>query len=212
MAGFDVHERIFRGAAALEKLARPLVVICGAGAVGSNLAETLARQGFRRLRVIDKDRVEERNLGTQVFTRDDVGALKAEALRNHVFRAVAVELDAVAKQLTPNNGARLLKGADLILDGFDNRSAREIVTQHALESGVPCLHIGFNGPFAEVRWNEHYRVPSGTGEDVCDYPLARNVVALAVAVAAETVVRFVLNGEKADYSLTLGDFAIHRDE
>ena len=34
-----------------------------------------------------------------------------------------------------------------------------------------------------VIWNECYRVPSPSSDDVCDYPLARNLVMLTVAVA-----------------------------
>jgi hypothetical protein len=53
-----------------------------------------------------------------------------------------------------------------------------------------------------------YRVPADGGQDVCDYPLARNLVLLAVAVAAETLVRFVLDGELRSSSATLRDFAV----
>ena len=44
--------------------------------------------------------------------------------------------------------------------------------------------------------------------DVCDYPLARNLVLLVVAVASEVLVRFALTGARQDWSVTLGDFAI----
>ena len=73
------------------------------GAVGSTLADSLARQGLRRLRVIDFDRVEARNLATQTYTTDDVGALKVQALKDQIFRATGVEIDAVPKKLTPEN-------------------------------------------------------------------------------------------------------------
>ena len=36
-----------------------------------------------------------------------------------------------------------------------------------------------------------YRVPCDVGGDACDYPMARNLVMLAVAVASESLVRFV---------------------
>ncbi len=48
----------------MQRLRQVLVTVCGAGALGANLAENLARQGFTRIRVIDRDRVEERNLST----------------------------------------------------------------------------------------------------------------------------------------------------
>ncbi len=44
--------------------------------------------------------------------------------------------------------------------------------------------------------------------DVCDYPLARNLILLTVAVASEVLVRFVLTESRTDWTVTLGDFAI----
>ena len=41
--------------------------------------------------------------------------------------------------------------------------------------------------YAEIIWNDRYRVPSPSHDDVCDYPLARNLVTLAVSVACEVL-------------------------
>ena len=57
-------------------------------------------------------------------------------------------------------------------------------------------------------WDESYRVPRDVAGDVCDYPLARNLVLLAVAVASEVLIRFVLDGTMSSWSVTLRDFAI----
>ena len=67
--------------------------------------------------------------------------------------------------------------------------------------------------YCEVIWDEAYRVPSDvTGDDVCEYPLARNLVLLSVAIASETIVRFVLDGQRPNRSATLTDFAVHELE
>jgi hypothetical protein len=65
---------------------------------------------------------------------------------------------------------------------------------------------------AEVLWNETYRVPHDAeqeGADVCDYPLARNLIQFAVALASEAIVRFVLEGQQQGYSFTLRDLRIN---
>src|SRR5688500_1483168 len=101
MAGKYLHEELYRGG--VERLARlreVTLVICGAGALGSNLADNLARQGFASLRVIDHDRVEEHNVGTQLYGESEVGVWKVEALRNRLFRGAGVEIDAARKELT----------------------------------------------------------------------------------------------------------------
>ncbi|HEX7900352.1 MAG TPA: ThiF family adenylyltransferase [Planctomycetota bacterium] len=187
------------------------IAVCGAGAVGSTLADSLARQGVGHLRVIDFDRVEARNLATQTYTTEDVGALKVQALKDQIFRAAGVEIDAVPKKLTPENAAKLLKDVDLVIDGFDNSAARRAVTTAC--ASTPCLHVGLFAGYGEARWNEGYRVPNDPAEgDPCDVPLARNLIQLTCAVAAELALRFLRTGAKESRSITLGDLRINPEE
>ncbi len=46
-------------------------------------------------------------------------------------------------------------------------------------------------------------------EDVCDYPMARNLIQFAVALASEAIARFVITKRKEDYSFTLNDLKIN---
>src|SRR5690349_10850052 len=124
MPGKFHHEEIFRGADSLAQLSALRVTLCGAGALGSHLADNLARQGFRSLRVIDRDRVEEHNVSTQLYGEADVGGWKVEVLRNRIFRATGVEIDAVAKELTERNAKVMFKDAGVVIDTFDNSASR----------------------------------------------------------------------------------------
>ena len=184
------------------------VTVCGAGALGANLTENLARQGFGRLTVIDRDRVEERNLSTQPFYRSDIGAPKARLLANALYRALGVIVTGKSEELTPANAAKLLSGASLVLDAFDNSAGRQAVKDACAKLAVPCLHVGLATGYAEALWDEHYRVPSATNGDVCDYPLARNLVLLAVAAASELVVGWAATGDRRSFTLTLEDLSI----
>ena len=184
------------------------VTVCGAGALGANITESLARQGFNKLRVIDRDRIEERNLSTQPYFNTDVGAFKAKILANSVYRALGVEVEAMAEELTATNADRLLKPSELVLDTFDNSRSRELVKGTCEKSEVACLHVGLASDYAEIIWNENYRVPSDANDDACDYPLARNLIMLTVGVACEVVVNFVNRAEKHSYTITLSDFAV----
>jgi molybdopterin/thiamine biosynthesis adenylyltransferase len=208
MAGKFHHEQLYRGRDSLTRLAATRITLCGAGALGSHLADNLVRQGFGPLRVIDRDRVEEHNVSTQLYGQADVGAWKVETLRNRLFRAAGVELEAVAKEMTGRNVATMLKGAALVVDTFDNSASRRLVQTHCRAEHIPCLHVGLFADYAEVVWDEHYRVPADGPGDVCDYALARNLVLLAVALASETLVHFVLEGQRASWTATLGDFAV----
>src|SRR5689334_8179894 len=105
MSDAFLHERLYRGPGVIERLARARIVLCGAGALGSHLADNLARQGARHLTVIDRDRVEAHNIGTQLYDEGDVGARKVDALRARLFRAAGVEIEAEAKALDERNAA-----------------------------------------------------------------------------------------------------------
>ena len=202
-------EELYRGADQLAKLRDVRVVICGAGALGSNLADNLARQGFTRLRVIDRDRVEAHNVGTQLYGDSEVGLWKVDALRNRLFRAAGVEIESVRKELTAANARQLLKDSDVVIDTFDNSASRALVQQTAREMSVGgCLHVGLFAEYGEIIWDFAYRVPRDVPGDVCEYPLARNIVLLAVAIASETLVTYVLDGQQRNWSVTLRDLSI----
>ena len=202
------HEQLYRSAEVMRRVREQTVTVCGAGALGANIAESLARSGFARLRVIDRDRVEERNLSTQPYYRADVGAQKAKTLANALYRALGVRVEALAGELTGQNAGKLLDG--LVVDAFDNSASRQAVKDACERKGLACLHAGLAEGYAEVIWNEHYRVPSAARDDVCDYPLARNLVTLTAAVACEVLVRCVAAGVRESYTVTLGDLAVRR--
>ncbi|HEY7126630.1 MAG TPA: ThiF family adenylyltransferase [Ktedonobacterales bacterium] len=213
MADPFLHEALYRGKEAIERLGKARLVICGAGALGSHLVDNLVRHGAKLLMVIDQDRVEQHNIGTQVYDQGDIGAYKADVMRARCFRAAGVEIEAVAKQLTDKNIAKLLRGADLVVDAFDNSASRRLVTEHCRDQKLTCLHLGLNADYGEVIWNEAYRVPNDVVEgNACEYPLARNLILFIVAIGSEAALRFLLANEKRNHSFTLGDLSINREE
>ncbi len=205
------HEQLQRGPDAMKKLASAKIVICGAGAIGSNLVVNLARMGVSSLTVIDKDRVEEHNIGTQVYGVDDIGARKSECLRNLIHREVGEEIVSEAHELTEKNCTKLLRGYDLIIDAFDNSISRKLVFDESKRSHYACLHAGLNGSYGQVQWNDSYLVPGDANDDICDYPLARNLILIVVALTSEAVVRYFLSGEKTNLSVTLDDLSVNVD-
>lgn len=202
------HEQLYRTDAVMVKLKEFPVTICGAGALGANLTENLARAGFGKLKVIDRDRIEERNLSTQPYYRSDVGAFKTKILANHLYRAIGTKIEAETKELTSANAAQLLKDSRLIVDVFDNSTSRQVVKDYADQTGTLCLHAGLSSDYAEVIWNHVYRVPADVNDDVCDYPLARNLVMLTVAVTSEAIVSFIATDEQRNFTITLKDLAV----
>jgi molybdopterin/thiamine biosynthesis adenylyltransferase len=205
-----IREAMYRGEAALQKLQTIHVTIAGAGTLGSNLAETLSRQGFQNLRLIDMDRVEEPNLGTQIYAAGDLGALKVDAARNIIFRNVETEIETFNKELTSKTIKKFLKKTDLVIDAFDNHDSRQLLFDYCRENSIACLHAGLFEGYGEIVWNDVYNVPGDVEGDVCDYPLARNLAMLVVSIAAEEIVDFASAEQprRESWSITLGDLAI----
>jgi molybdopterin/thiamine biosynthesis adenylyltransferase len=213
MTDVFLHEALYRGPEAMQKLGEVKIALCGAGALGSLLTDNLLRQGLRHLTVIDFDRVEVHNAGTQLYGKSDVGAFKVDVLRAHCYRATGVEINTYAKRLDERTVKKYLRGADLVLDTFDNSVSRRVVTGYCKVEQVACLHMGMNADYGEVRWNEGYRVPKDVLEgDVCDYPLARNLIVLLVAAGSEAILRYLLEGKKENYSITLRDLRINKED
>ena len=206
------HEEIYRGADLVKKLGAIHITVCGCGALGSNLIESLARQGFSKIRTIDMDRVETHNLGTQIFEQGDCGAMKVAACRNLIFKAVGLEIETFDKELTGANIKKFLKGTDFVVDAFDNSASRKLLYDYCKEQKITCLHCGMadDGVYGEVIWNDKYRIPKDTEGDVCDYPLARNLVCLVTCVAAEEIIDFCLSSKPrlTNWSITLKDLAV----
>jgi molybdopterin/thiamine biosynthesis adenylyltransferase len=204
------HEQAYRSTDVMAKLKTYPITVCGAGALGANITENLARMGYSDLRLIDFDRIEEHNLATQPYYKTDVGGFKAKVLANSLYRAIGVKIQPETKELTADNVGTLLAGADLVIDAFDNHRSRQLLTDYCLTKSLHSLHVGMTADYAEVIWNEHYRVPADVHGDICDYPLARNLVMLTVAIASEIITQFITDGSKQDFTVTLKDFNLQR--
>ena len=206
-----VHEEAYRGKNFEKRLAEFNIVICGAGTIGSNLAETLARQGYQRLTLIDMDRVEEHNINTQIYGASDIGAVKVEAACNRLYRDTGVEVGFFNKELTDKTAKKFLKGADLIIDAFDNKASRQLLQDWSRKNEIACLHAGMFEDYGEVVWDEAYKVPDDQTEgDVCEYPLARNLAMFVVTILAEEITNYCLADEprKWNRTITLKDMKI----
>jgi predicted ThiF/HesA family dinucleotide-utilizing enzyme len=209
---FFLHEARYRD---LAPVADRLITICGAGALGANLAETLARMGLRSLRVIDHDRIAAHNISTQPWVQQDIGELKARVLANMLYRAVGARVEAQPTTLTTDNAGALLSGSAVVVDAFDNLPSRAAVGDLARAGGLPCLHIalGGAGDYGCGLWDRAYLplMDAGSPAQVqpaaptCNYPLTRPLALLVATAAAEILVRHVLDGSRHNFECTLRD-------
>lgn len=137
------------GEAGQRRLAASAAAVIGCGALGTTIADTLARAGVGRLVVIDRDFVELTNLQRQVLydeqdARDAVP--KAEAARAKLARINSqVEVTAVIDDVHAGNVERLIEGADVLVDGLDNFETRYLLNDCAVKHGIPYVYGGAVG-------------------------------------------------------------------
>src|SRR4029077_18294352 len=103
-----------------------MMVIIGIGALGSHLVQ-LTRNEKVDIRVIDHDRVEQKNVMSQFHGRPGVGKSKVMALQQTMDFLFKRNLQVVGHKLVENNIDVLLKDASLVVACLDNAAARELV-------------------------------------------------------------------------------------
>ncbi|SET32628.1 ThiF family adenylyltransferase [Paenibacillus sp. NFR01] len=132
------------GAEGQRGLAASTVLIVGVGALGTGIAETLARCGVGRIILADRDYVEWSNLQRQqLYTEADAEARtpKAAAAQERLRQinsGIVIEahiMDARAEELEG-----LVAGVDVIMDGTDNFDTRLIINDLAQKHGIPWIY------------------------------------------------------------------------
>ena len=96
----------------------------GCGALGSNLANIMARAGVGRLTIVDRDFIEENNLQRQcLFDEGDIAAglpkaVAAERKLRQINSKITIE--GIVADINYTNVEGFVREADLVLDGTDN--------------------------------------------------------------------------------------------
>lgn len=132
-----------------QRLASARALVCGCGALGSVVAETLVRAGVGFVRIVDRDFVELNNLQRQVlYDEQDVAdnLPKAIAAANKLRRINSeVGINPVVTDVTYLNIAKLAGDVDVIVDGTDNFGTRLLVNDFAIKHNKPWVYGGCIG-------------------------------------------------------------------
>lgn len=132
-----------------KKLGMATVLVAGCGGLGTNAAQLLVRSGVGRLRVVDRDVVEENNLHRQVlFTEEDVRERRPKVIAAcQRLREVnsSVTLEPVVADISPRNVERLLEGVTVVVDATDNMETRFLLNDACVKNSVPWIYGGAIG-------------------------------------------------------------------
>ncbi len=192
-------------------LLRSRVAVVGLGGLGGGVTELLARAGVGRLTLIDGDRFEDSNLNRQLMsTVALLGTPKADAAAARVAAVnPSVETRTYAVFLDPGNAARLLEGADVVVDCLDSLDSRRNLQRACRRLAVPLVSAavaGFSGQLTAI-------FPGDGGFDLIYGPRDPNQPAKGVETSLGTIPSTVtlmssLEANEAFAILLTGDSAL----
>lgn len=156
------------------KLLHASALVVGCGALGTVIANMLARAGVGHLIIVDRDYIEITNLQRQVlFDESDVeqGLPKAEAAKRKIAKINSqVRVDAVIDDVNYTNIEKLVAmGAngmvDIVVDGVDNFETRFLANDVAVKHGLPYVYGGAVGTVGMTYAILPHGTPDGAGAD-----------------------------------------------
>ena len=197
------------------------IVVVGVGALGSHVV-MLLRNTDAVLKVIDFDRVEQRNVASQFHGKPNVGKGKCGSIQQTMNFLFGKRIEIVPHKLTSENDEQLLSSADLVLDCLDNGAARRIIQKYVREpfgsvnavtnmkgvSSLPCLHgaLDAEGSFGRVVWDENFKIDdeTTTGAATCEDGAHLPFIAVTASYIAYAAQQFLKSGRKIGFEITPG--------
>jgi adenylyltransferase/sulfurtransferase len=209
-----------------ERLLSSRVAIIGCGALGSAQAESLARAGVGKLRLIDRDFVEFSNLQRQtMFTESDATERlpKVIAAAGHLRQINSdIEVETEIADVNHSNIERLIKGCDVLIDGTDNFATRYLINDACVKHGIDWIYgaaVGSYGVTMTIRPNltpclrcVFPEAPPAASAPTCD--TAGVIMPIISIVAAQQVTEALklLTGHTEKLHQSLMQFDVWRNE
>ena len=111
----------FSGAEWFKEIQKARIIIGGCGGIGSNLAFQLARMVPANITIYDDDNVEMVNMAGQLFSFNDLGKSKVDAMADMITSYTSMQqVNAIKAKFTS-----VTEPGDIMLCGFDNMEARK---------------------------------------------------------------------------------------
>ena len=179
------------------------VTIIGVGALGSHLVQFLRNEDVE-IKVIDFDRVEQKNVQSQFHSKPNIGKLKVDSLKQAMHFLYGRRLYTVSNKITTDN-VSIVRG-DLVIDCMDNGEGRRILQGHVREKGIPCLHgaLAPGGTFGRVIWDESFVIDdeAGVGGATCEDGEFLPFIGITSSYLARAAQIFLADGKKVGFSIS----------
>lgn len=180
------------------------ITIVGVGALGSHVVLFLRNLGVP-LKVIDFDKVEQRNTQSQFHGIKTVGKSKVSSIQQTLDFLFKSKIEGVSHQLVSDNLSQLLGGSQLVIDCVDNAATRRIIQGYVREHNIPCLHgaVSADGSFGQVIWDESFRIDQelAQGGATCENGDHLPFITLVSSLIAKSAQDFVKTSKKNGYQV-----------
>ena len=208
------------------KLLQSHALIIGCGALGSSHAESLARAGVGKLRIVDRDFVEASNLQRQtMFTERDAEERipKAVAAAKHIREINAdIEVDSQIADVNHSNVESLIRDCDVVLDGTDNFATRYLINDACVKHDINWIYgaaVGSYGVTMTIRPHQtaclrcvFEEAPPAASAPTCDTAgVIMPIISLVAAVQVTEALK-LLTGHNEDLHSALMQFDVWRNE
>jgi len=182
------------------------ILLCGCGALGSQIALHLARPEIEFV-LVDDERVEETNIATSAYGQQHIGMKKVNALSSILWQKCGCKAD-------PRNGTFDQYACfsvqhicpDLIIDAFDNSIVRGDCVGLAI-IGWSVIHAGVSQDrTGEILWNKDYKLPTvrvPRGHNlICTHELGAPILRFTAALCANIVEDWIETGNERSVIIT----------
>jgi adenylyltransferase/sulfurtransferase len=214
------------GEAGQQRLLNSRAVIIGCGALGTAQAESLARAGVGRLRIIDRDFVEASNLQRQtMFSERDARERlpKAVACINHLAEINSeIRTEAEIADVNHSNVERLIEDCDVVIDGTDNFATRYLINDACVKHEINWVYgaaVGSYGVTMTIR--PHLspclrcifeEAPPAASAPTCDTAgIIMPIISMVAAVQVSETLK-LLTGQTEALHRSLMQFDVWRNE
>ena len=181
------------------------VTIVGCGALGSHVLQFLRNMENVSFRLIDFDRVEQKNVLSQFHSKAAVGKNKTLALQQLMQLLYSKKPDIIPHKLVENNVQELLSNSKLVIDCLDNGASRKLVQNFVRKHNIPCLHgaLAADGSFGCVVWDENFKIDDepASGAATCENGEHLPFIAIASAYIAQSAQAFLTKGQKYGFNV-----------
>ncbi|AKA73613.1 HesA/MoeB/ThiF family protein [Saccharolobus solfataricus] len=147
------RQLIVLGLGIQQRLNELKILIAGCGALGTAVAELLARLGVKELTIVDADVVDITNLHrVHLFDENDVGKPKAEVCAKKISLInSSIKINYIIDILDEENVERLISDKDYVFDALDSLYYKLLLNDAIVKLGKILIYGGINGEYGSAK-------------------------------------------------------------